>query len=209
MPSAPDRLACWPALPLDAWQDTLATLHMYTQIVGKIRLALTPIVNHWWNVPLYVSACGLTTSRIPYGDSSFEIRFDFLRHQLILETCNRVQKMLPLVPRTVADFYQDVMSLLQSAGIAVKIWRMPVEIPNPIAFDQDRVHASYDPAAVERYWRVLGRLGLPAVPRRVPGQVQPRPLLLGQLRPRRQPLLRPPRPGPPRRRRHDPRSLFA
>jgi hypothetical protein len=145
----------WPALPLDEWQDTLATLHMYTQIVGKVRLALTPVVNHWWNVPLYVAACGLTTSRIPYGDSSFELWFDFIRHQLVLETCEGVLKTLPLIPRPVADFYREVMAMLHEAGIEVKIWHMPVEIPNPIPFDEDRVHASYDPAAVERFWRVL------------------------------------------------------
>ena len=152
MPSSPDR---WPALPLDDWQDTLATLHMVTQIVGKIRLALTPIVNHWWSVPLYVTANGLTTSRIPYGGSSFELWFDFLRHQLVLETCDGVLKTLPLSPRPVANFYHDVMAMLHEAGIEVKIWRTPVEIPNPIPFDEDRVHASYDPAAVERFWRIL------------------------------------------------------
>jgi hypothetical protein len=150
--SSPD---CWPALPLDAWRDTLATLHMYTQIIGKVRLALTPVVNHWWNVPLYVTARGLTTSRIPCSDSSFELWFDFLRHQLVLETCDGVLKTLPLAPRPVADFYQEVMSMLHAAGIAIKIWRTPVEIPNPIAFDEDRIHGSYDPAAVERFWRVL------------------------------------------------------
>jgi hypothetical protein len=128
---------------------------MYTQIIGKIRLALTPRVNHWWNVPLYVSARGLTTSRIPYGDHSFELRFDFLSHQLVLETCHAVLKTLPLTPRPVADFYREVMSMLHESGIEVKIWRMPVEIPNPIPFDQDRVHASYDPAAVELFWRIL------------------------------------------------------
>lgn len=152
MPSFPDR---WPALPLDDWQDTLATLHMYTQIVGKIRLALTPVVNHWWNVPLYVTARGLTTSRIGCGDLSFELWFDFLRHQLVLETCDGVLKTLPLAPRPVADFYRDVMDMVHSAGIEVKIWRMPVEISNPIPFDEDRIHASYDPIAVERFWRVL------------------------------------------------------
>ena len=150
--SSPNR---WPALPLDAWQDTLATLHMYAQIVGKVRLALTPVINHWWNVPLYVTARGLTTSRIPYADSSFELRFDFLRHQLVLETCDGILKSLPLTPRPVAGFYREVMSMLHEAGIAVKIWRMPVEIPNRIPFDEDRIHASYDPAAVERFWRVL------------------------------------------------------
>ena len=156
MPRSPsDQPECWPALPLDSWEDTRATLHMWTQIVGKIRMTLTPIMNHWWNVPLYVTARGLTTSRIPYGESSFEIWFDFLRHQLVLETCTGVLKTIALAPRPVADFYAEVMEMLRSAGIEVKIWRMPVEISDPIPFDEDRVHASYDRAAVERFWRVL------------------------------------------------------
>ncbi len=128
---------------------------MWTQIVGKVRLRLTPVVNHWWNVPLYVTARGLSTSRIPYGERSFEIWFDFLRHQLVIETSDGLQKTLPLLPRSVADFYQEFMKALHSAGIDVKIWHMPVEIPNPIAFDQDRVHASYDAASVEKFWRIL------------------------------------------------------
>ena len=150
-----DQPECWPSLPLDAWKDTYATLHMWTQIVGKVRLRLTPVVNHWWNVPLYVTARGLSTSRIPYGERSFEIWFDFLRHQLVIETSDGLQKTLPLLPRSVADFYQEFMKALHSAGIDVKIWHMPVEIPNPIAFDQDRVHASYDAASVEKFWRIL------------------------------------------------------
>src|ERR1700729_1691626 len=111
-PDSRNSPEAWAALPLDSWQDTRATLHMWTQIVGKVRLALTPLVNHWWNVPLYVTACGLTTSRIPYGESSFELWFDFLRHQLILETSNGVLKTLTLAPRSVADFYQEVMEML-------------------------------------------------------------------------------------------------
>ena len=150
-----DQPECWPSLPLDAWKDTYATLHMWTQIVGKVRLRLTPVVNHWWNVPLYVTARGLSTSRIPYGERSFEIWFDFLRHQLVIETSDGLQKTLPLLPRSVADFYQEFMKALHSAGIDVKIWHMPVEIPDPIAFDQDRVHASYDAASVEKFWRIL------------------------------------------------------
>ncbi|MGA9672884.1 MAG: DUF5996 family protein [Terracidiphilus sp.] len=153
--AAPDLPECWPALALESWKDTYATLHMWTQIVGKVRLKLTPLVNHWWNVPLYVSARGLTTSRIPYGERSFEIWFDFLRHQLVLETNDGVQKTLALTPRTVADFYREFMEMLRGAGIDVRIWRMPVEIPAPIAFDEDRVHASYDAGAVERFWRIL------------------------------------------------------
>ena len=150
-----DRPECWPALPLDSWRETYATLHMWSQIVGKVRLRLTPLVNHWWNIPLYVSARGLTTSRIPYGERSFEVWFDFLRHQLVLETSDGVVKTMQLGPRTVADFYRDFMSMLQSAEIAVKIWHMPVEVPNPIPFDEDRVHAAYDSEAVEKFWRIL------------------------------------------------------
>jgi hypothetical protein len=152
---AVDLPECWPSLPLDSWKETCATLHMWTQIVGKVRLALTPIVNHWWNVTLYVTARGLTTSLIPYGERSFELRFDFLNHQLVLETCDGTVKTLALAPRSVADFYQEFMSMLRAENINVKIWHMPVEIPNPIAFDQDRVHASYDSASVENFWRIL------------------------------------------------------
>jgi hypothetical protein len=150
-----DLAECWPELRLEDWKDTYATLHMWTQIVGKVRLGLTPLMNHWWNVPLYVGARGLTTSRIPYGERSFELRFDFLRHELVLETRDGVLKTLELRPRTVADFYADVMEMLRGAGIAVKIWRMPVEIPDPIAFDEDRIHGSYDAEAVGRFWRIL------------------------------------------------------
>jgi hypothetical protein len=150
-----DRPECWPSLPLDSWKDTYATLQIWTQMVGKVRLKLTPLVNHWWNVPLYVTARGLTTSLIPYGQRAFELSFDFLKHELVLETSDGIVKRLPLGPRPVVEFYGEFMGMLRSAGIEVKIWRMPVEIANPIAFDQDRVHASYDPAAVERFWRVL------------------------------------------------------
>ncbi len=168
--SAPDLPECWPELALDSWKDTYATLHMWTQIVGKVRLKFTPLVNHWWNVPLYVTARGLTTSRIPYGETSFEIWFDFLRHQLVLETSDGVEKTLALEPRSVADFYRDVMEMLQSAGIGAKIWRMPVEIPDPIAFDQDTVHAAYDAKAVERFWRIL--LSVDSVFNRFRGEFQ-------------------------------------
>jgi hypothetical protein len=150
-----DRPECWPSLPLDSWRDTYATLHMWTQMVGKVRLRLTPLVNHWWNVPLYVSARGLTTSQIPYRNRAFELRFDFLQHLLVLETSDGLVKTIPLRPRSVADFYQDFRALLRSAGTEVKIWRMPVEIPNPIPFDEDRVHSSYDAKSVEKFWRIL------------------------------------------------------
>jgi hypothetical protein len=150
-----DRPECWPALSLDSWKETYATLHMWSQIVGKVRLKLTHLMNHWWNAPLYVSARGLTTSRIPYGQRSFEVWFDFIRHQLVLETSDGAVKTMQLAPRTVADFYQDFMSMLQSAGITVKIWHMPVEIPDPIPFDEDRIHAAYDSQSVEKFWRIL------------------------------------------------------
>ena len=150
-----DNAECWPALSLDSWRDTCDTLHMWTQIVGKVRLKLTPLVNHWWNVPLYVSARGLTTSRMPYGERALEIWFDFQRHQLGLETSDGILKSLPLFPRTVADFYHEFTNMLHSADIEVRIWRMPVEVPDPIPFDTDKVHASYDPKAVEKFWRIL------------------------------------------------------
>jgi hypothetical protein len=153
--SSADRPECWPSLPLDSWKDTYATLHMWTQIVGKVRLALTPLVNHWWNVPLYVTARGLTTSLIPYGERSFELRFDFLKHQLVLETSDGALRALPLTAKSVADFYQEFTRMLGAEDINVKIWHMPVEILNPIRFDQDRVHASYDPKSVENFWRIL------------------------------------------------------
>ena len=155
MNSTADQPECWPALPSESWKETCATLHMWTQIVGKVRLCLTPLVNHWWNVPLYVTARGLTTSRIPYHERAFELWFDFIAHRLVLETSDGIVKSLPLGPRSVADFYQEFMALLRVAGIEVKIWNMPVEIPNPIPFDQDRIHASYDSAAVEKFWRIL------------------------------------------------------
>jgi hypothetical protein len=146
---------CWPALPLESWRETYATLHMWTQIVGKIRMRLTPLVNHWWNVPLYVTTRGLTTSRVPYGDRSFELWFDFVRHQLVLETSDGVTRKLPLEAMAVAEFYLRCMELLGSAGIEVKIWTMPVEIPDPIPFEKDLVHHSYDREPVEKLWRIL------------------------------------------------------
>jgi hypothetical protein len=145
----------WPPLPLHEWEATRATLHMWTQMAGKVRMALTPHINHWWEVTLYVNSRGLTTSPIPYEAGSFEIQFDFLKHILEIHTCDGATAVLDLAPRAVADFYADFMNALRSLGIRVKIWPMPVEIPNPIRFDQDRVHASYDPEYVHRFWRAL------------------------------------------------------
>jgi hypothetical protein len=150
-----DNPVCWPALPLESWKETYATLHMWAQIVGKVRLALTPLINHWWNVPLYVTSRGLTTSLIPYGEWAFELRFDFILHQLVLQKSDGIVKTLALTPRPVADFYHECMDMLRSAGIEVKIWKMPVEIPNPIPFDQDRIHSSYDPESVQKFWGLL------------------------------------------------------
>jgi hypothetical protein len=128
---------------------------MWTQIVGKIRLALTPLINHWWNVPLYVSARGLTTSSIPYQERAFEIQFDFIDHRLVLETNDGQVKTMPLRPLSVADFYQEFMDVLRSAGVNVKIWRMPVEVPDPTAFTEDHIHVSYDPESAHKVWQVL------------------------------------------------------
>jgi hypothetical protein len=147
--------ASWPDLPLDAWRDTYATLHMWTQIVGKVRLALSPRINHWWQVPLYVNSRGLTTSTIPYGDGVFEVQFDFIDHELIVKTSWASSKTLALKPRSVADFYAEFMSSLRLLGIEVKIWTMPCEVPNPIPCDRDTQHASYDPEYVHRFWRIL------------------------------------------------------
>ena len=145
----------WPPLHVAEWQATRDTLHMWTQIVGKTRLALSPRLNHWWEVPLYVNVRGLTTSPVPYDGGVFEIQFDFNAHKLLIETSGGARKSLDLVPKSVADFYAEMMEALHSLGIAVKIWTMPVEIPNPIHFEKDRVHASYDPAYAHRFWRVL------------------------------------------------------
>jgi Family of unknown function (DUF5996) len=145
----------WPELPLAAWQETYATLHMWSQIVGKVRLALSPRLNQWWEVPFYVSATGLTTSAIPYAEGIFEVEFDFIHHRLTIKTSQNTAATVGLRRRSVADFYREFMAALASLGIAVKIWRMPVEIPNPIPFDQDTQHAAYDPEFANRFWRIL------------------------------------------------------
>ncbi len=145
----------WPSLPLEAWRNTYETLHMWTQIVGKVRLALAPLVNHWWQVPLYVTARGLTTSPIPYGTRTFQIDFDFLTHELRIETGEGSRRQIALAPRTVADFYRETMAALHSLGIDVRIWTMPVEVPNPIPFEQDTTHSAYDSEQAQRFWRIL------------------------------------------------------
>jgi hypothetical protein len=147
----------WPPLPYAAWRDTCDTLHMWTQVVGKTRLALTPLVNHWWNVPLYVTARGLNTSPIPYGYRSFEADFDFIGHRLLLRTSEGEEREIPLFPRSVADFYSEYMSCLRSLSIDVKLNTMPVEFAEPIRFEQDQKHASYDREHVESFRQVLQR----------------------------------------------------
>jgi len=150
-----DRAAAWPSLPLSQWQDTYATLHRWTQVIGKVRLAQAPLVNHWWQVPLYVTARGLTTSPMPYGTLSFEIDFDFIDHRLLIATSDGRTASLALAPRSVAQFYREVMALLQSLGLPVRIWTMPVEIPDAVPFEQDEAHAAYDADAAHRFWRIL------------------------------------------------------
>ena len=145
----------WPPLPLAEWKDTRDTLHMWTQIVGKVRMALSPPLNHWWHVTLYVSPRGLTTSAIPSLDGIFEIRFDFLDHQLVIETSGGAVKRLPLAPRSVADFYGELMATLGSLGIEPKFHPQPDEVPNPIPFAEDQIHHSYNPEQATRFWRTL------------------------------------------------------
>jgi uncharacterized protein DUF5996 len=145
----------WPALPLEAWRDTYDTLHMWTQIIGKVRLKLTPHLNHWWEVPFYLTSRGLTTTPIPFGDRTFDATFDFIDDVLILQTSEGRTERLPLRPQSVADFYHDVMATLQRLAIGVRIWPMPVEVPAPIRFDEDRQHASYDADYAHRFWRIL------------------------------------------------------
>ena len=145
----------WPALPLDSWRDTYETLHMWTQIVGKTRLALAPRENHWWQVAQYVTSRGLTTSAIPIGSGTFTVDFDFLDHTLIVTTSDNATGVLPLIPRSVADFYQEYLELLRSLDIQVRIWPVPVEVERWIPFPDDRTHTSYDAAAATRAWRVL------------------------------------------------------
>jgi hypothetical protein len=154
-PSGLTRDEAWPALPLSEWAATQATLHMWTQMVGKLRLALSPRLNHWWQVPLYVSARGLTSSAIPYRFGNFECEFDFIDHVLRFVTCRNETKTMALAPRSVSDFYREFRSTLASLSIDAKIWPMPVEVANPIPFNTDTTHASYDPLFTERFWRAL------------------------------------------------------
>jgi hypothetical protein len=145
----------WPALPLEGWADTCATLHMWTQIVGKIRLRESAPINHGWHSTLYVTARGLTTSPIPHGHRIFQIDFDFIDHTLVIEVSDERTARVPLEPQTVAVFYRRVMDALAGLDIDVRIYAKPNEVADPIPFDRDDVHRAYDRAAVNRFWRVL------------------------------------------------------
>jgi hypothetical protein len=147
--------ADWPELRLSEWADTCATLQLWTQVIGKIRLAHAPMINHWWQVTLYVTSRGLTTSPIPYGTRSFQIDFDFIDHRLVVQTSDGAVEAIPLIPRTVADFYAEVMGRLRGLGLETRIWTMPVEIDGAIPFEDDREHAAYDADSAQRFWRIL------------------------------------------------------
>lgn len=148
----------WPPLPYDAWKDTYATLHMWTQMVGKVALAYAPPLNHCWAIALLVNARGLQTRLLSCERRSFTIAFDFLDHHLAIATSDDVRRTLPLAPRTVADFYHELTATLEELGVPPRIWPMPVEIPSPIRFEQDTLHHSYDREAVERWWTILTRV---------------------------------------------------
>lgn len=152
-PARPDDV--WPVLPQTAWSDTCATLQLWMQIVGKVRLALTPPINHTWNVTLYPTVRGLTTLPMPHGTRMLQIDFDFVEHVLLLETSEGGRRVIPLKPMTVAAFYQQVMVALDGLGTPVRIWHLPAEIAEPIPFEQDQVHRAYDADYVQRFWRIL------------------------------------------------------
>ena len=178
--------AAWPPLPLSDWADTCATLQLWMQIVGKICLTHAPMLNHWWQVPLYVTCRGLTTSPIPYrsGTRHFQIDFDFIAHRLELKTSDGASEMIPLAPRTVADFYADIMARLHRLGLETRIWTMPVEIEAAVPFDQDRNACRLRPRAgpsVLAHSRA-GRPGLHPFSVPLPRQGESGALLLGQLR---------------------------
>jgi len=145
----------WPALPQAAWSDTCTTLQLWMQVVGKVRMALTPHLNHTWNVTLYPTVRGLTTGPMPHGSLMVQIDFDFQDHVLIVSTSQGERRTLSLKPRTVAEFYSRLMAMLVGVGAPVEIWKMPLEVANPIAFDRDEVHQAYDAEFAQRFWRVL------------------------------------------------------
>ena len=145
----------WPALPLEAWQDTYATLHMWTQIAGKICLALTPLTNHYWNIAFRVTSRGLATPVMQADGRALEMTFDFADHHLEFHVSDGSAARIALQPRSVADFHGAVVDALARLGVSVRIWTMPVEVADPIRFENDTVHCSYDPAAANAFWRTL------------------------------------------------------
>ena len=147
--------AIWPELRYEDWKDTYATLHMWTQVVGKVALATAPPLNQSWGVAMQVTPRGLMTRSLPYGTRTFTIEFDFVAHELVIQTSDGDIRKLPLAPRTVADFYREVMDTLRAMALPVKIWTMPAEVPDPTRFEQDTVHHSYDPEYAQRCWRIL------------------------------------------------------
>ena len=148
----------WPPLPLDAWRDTYATLHMWTQIVGKVCLALMPPANHFWNIAFQISARGLVTPAMPIDHRALTVTFDFVDHQLVMQCSDGGAVRIPLEPRTVAEFYRLVMEALHRLGVDVRIWPMPVEVPDPIRFDRDEVHRAYDAQSAHSFWQILVRI---------------------------------------------------
>ncbi|HEY8520695.1 MAG TPA: DUF5996 family protein [Gammaproteobacteria bacterium] len=153
------RLAAetWPPLPYEAWKDTYATLHMWTQVVGKVALRHAPPLNHGWGSAFHLTPHGLRTALLAHGERDFAIEFDFLAHRLVIDTSDGARRTIPLAPRPVADFYREVLRTLDEMGLPVRIWSTPVEIPSPIPFERDDVHRSYDAEQVRRWWEVLRR----------------------------------------------------
>ena len=157
-PNTDAALDAWPALPCDAWKDTYATLHMWTQVVGKVALARAARLNHSWGIAFLFTPRGLRTHLLAHDSRSFMLSFDFLDHQLVIETSDNMRRVLPLAPRSVADFYHEVVGALDAMALPVRIWSMPVEVASPVRFEQDRDHESYDPVYVERWWRIIVRV---------------------------------------------------
>src|SRR5438445_7933604 len=153
-------LETWPALPYEDWRDTLATLHMYSQVVGKLRVAQSPFEAEWANVGLYLTPRGLTTSAIPYGLASFDAEFDFIDHELVMRASDGAAERIALSGQDVADFYQQVMEGLKRLGMPVAITELPQEVPDPIPFPEDREHHTYDPVYARRFWEILSRIDI-------------------------------------------------
>ena len=154
-PQRQDREEAWPALPYAEWKSTCDTLHMWMQIVGKVKLALTPLLNDWWNVAFTVTPRGLTSSIIPFARRAFEVEFDFIDHYLTISASDGSSRRMQFVPRPVADFFQEFIRHLEELDIHIEINTLPVEVDNPIRFEDDHVHAAYDPLYAHRWWRIL------------------------------------------------------